>query len=122
MFGLPLEANEVTLEELQENFPTEEYLRKWFRGEEAEWPPEPEFDDERMPTLRFDVGTKVLCRVGPDAWHAGTIVQKWYREESWPQGAWAPYKVLLDDGRNIFAPGDLPQIIKERPVEENAAE
>jgi hypothetical protein len=119
MFGLPLEANEVTLEELQENFPTEEYLRKWAAGEEAEWPPEPpdDFDESRMPSLRFEVGTKVLCRVGPQEWFGGTIVQKWYREQTWPQGAWAPYKVELDDGRKIFAPADLPQVIKEKTHE-----
>ena len=114
MFGLPMNASEVTLEELCENFPTEEYLRKWAAGEEAEWPPEPEFDDSLMPQLRFAVGAKVLCRVGPEDWFPGTIIQKWYREDTWPKGAWAPYKVELDDGRKIFAPADLPQIIKER--------
>ena len=118
MLGLPMEAKDVTTEELHECFPTDDYLSKWHRGEEAEWPPEPEFDESSMPELRFEVGTKVLCRVGASEWHGGTILQQWYREESWPQGAWAPYKVELDDGRNIFAPGDLEQIIKRRPEEE----
>lgn len=117
MMGLPMEAKEVTVEELKESFPTEDVLRKWHNGEEAEWPPEPELNEDKMPTLRFEVGTKVLCRVGATEWHGGTVLQKWYREQSWPPGAWAPYKIELDDGRNIFAPGDLDQIIKLAPTD-----
>ena len=121
--GLPMEAKEVTPEELERVFPPAEILEKWHRGEEAEWPPnEPEWDEEGaggMPQLRFEVGQKVLCRVGPglgpDAWSAGTIVQLWYREANWPPGSWAPYKIRLDDGRDIFAPGDLDQVIKTNP-------
>jgi hypothetical protein len=52
----------------------------------------------------------------------GRIVQSGTEKNRGHRELGAPYKVLLDDGRNIFAPGDLPQIIKERPVEENAAE
>jgi hypothetical protein len=108
------------LEELKDNFPTVDYLRKWFNGEQAEWPPDLDDDEEdegvpmvgRMPNLRFEVGTAVQCRVGPEEWFPGIITQKWYRENTWPQGAWAPYKIRLTDGRDIFAPADLPQIIK----------
>lgn len=117
MLGLPMMADEVTMEELREDFPTEDVLRKWHRGEEAEWPPEPEFDEARMPQLRFDIGDKVECRVGPSEWHAGTVMQRWYRESTWPNGAWAPYKILLSDGRNIFAPGDLDAIIRKQQEE-----
>jgi hypothetical protein len=112
MIGLPMEAAEVTLEELRNHIPTVEYLQKWHAGEEADWPPEPEFDESQMPKLRFDLGQRVQCRVGPTEWHSGTIIQLWYRENTWPPGSYAPYKIKLDDGRNIFAPGDLEQIIR----------
>ena len=115
MMGLPMEAHEVTEEELKHIFPPPEVLRKWHRGEEAEWPP---IDDEGMPQLRFEVGQRVLCRIGPDpvtGWAAGTIIQLWYREPNWPGGSWAPYKIKLDDNRHIFAPGDLDQVIRKHP-------
>mmetsp|Transcript_10551 Transcript_10551/g.15527 ORF Transcript_10551/g.15527 Transcript_10551/m.15527 type:complete len:125 (-) Transcript_10551:866-1240(-) len=115
MVNLPMESREVTPEELAENFPTVEVLTKWHAGEEADWPPEPQFEESAMPQLRFGVGQKVLCRVGPKEWHSGEIIQTWYREVTWPNGAWAPYKVKLDDGRCIFAPGDMEQIIKAAP-------
>ena len=109
MFGLPMEAKEVTLEELQHSFPPEDILEQWFNGEEAEWPPVEE------PKLRFDVGTEVVCRVGATDWAPGRISELWYREPNWPDGAFAPYKVKLDDGRDIFAPADMDQIIKLNP-------
>jgi hypothetical protein len=110
MFGLPMEAKEVNLEELENFFPTDDVLEKWHNGEEAEWPPAEQFSD--FPELRFDLGTSVLCRVGATDWIAGTIVQLWYREPQWPEGTLAPYKIKLIDGREIFAPADLDQIIK----------
>jgi len=117
--GLPMEAKEVDPEELKNIFPPREILEKWHRGEEAEWPPEPEWEEGAMPSglppLRFAVGQKVLCRVGAEDWGPGTIVQLWYRESHWPPGSWAPYKIKLDDGRDIFAPGDLDQVIKANP-------
>lgn len=118
MFGLPMEAREVTEEDLQGSFPTADVLEKWQRGEDAEWPPAMDPSNMEMPELRFDMGTKVLCRIGPDAtkdWAPGTIVMLWYREDSWPPGSLAPYKVKLDDGRDIFAPGDIDQVIKKQP-------
>ena len=33
-------------------------LAAWKAGQEAKWP--------RRPTYRFDIGARVLCRVGPD--------------------------------------------------------
>jgi hypothetical protein len=120
MFGLPMEAREVTKEELEGNFPTRNVLEKWYHGEEAEWPPLEDEDGEggQMPALRFDLGGLVMCRIGPNAetdWAPGTICQLWYREPSWPPGSFAPYKVKLDDGREIFAPADLDQVIRTRP-------
>mmetsp|Transcript_51065 Transcript_51065/g.76521 ORF Transcript_51065/g.76521 Transcript_51065/m.76521 type:complete len:124 (+) Transcript_51065:486-857(+) len=122
MMGLPMEAREVTKELLLDSFPTEEVLTKWSRGEDAEWPPYEEddlFNDAGLPQLRFDVGQKVECRIGPDpvtGWAPGTISQLWYREPNWPPNSVAPYKVQLDDGRNIFAPGDVDQVIRQRTM------
>jgi hypothetical protein len=39
-------------------------------------------------------------------------MQLWYREPNWPPGQMAPYKVQLDDGRNIFAPADQQDIVR----------
>jgi hypothetical protein len=116
MFGLPMEAREVTKEELESNFPTHDVLEAWHKGEEAEWPPVD--DPGETPQLRFDLGAKVECRIGPDAekdWGPGTVSELWYREPSWPPGSFAPYKIKLDDGRDIFAPGDMDQVIRKRP-------
>ena len=113
MIGLPMEAREVTKEELEAMFPTTEVLEKWHKGVDADWPPTEEPGE--MPTLRFSVGTRVQCRIGPDAtkdWASGTVSLLWYRETSWPPGSFAPYKITLDDGRDIFAPGDMDQIIR----------
>jgi len=110
MFGLPMEAKEVTPQDMENVFPPDDILEKWHRGEEAEWPPlAPE------PQLRFEVGTYVLCRVGPSDWCPGQVAQLWYREPNWPDGAFAPYKIKLDDGREIFAPADMDEIIKLNP-------
>lgn len=65
------------------------------------------------PALRFVVGQKVLCKVGPqpDDWAEGTIIQLRYMEPEWERSA--PYQILLDDGRYIFAPEDTEAVIKE---------
>jgi hypothetical protein len=64
------------------------------------------------PELRFDVGSRVLCRTGPADWAAGRVVQLHYREDCWPKGRVAPYQVALDDGDLIFAPADEEEIIR----------
>jgi hypothetical protein len=115
MLGLPMEAREVTKEELERNFPTNEVLEAWHMGDMVEWPPVD--GPEELPQLRFELGTKVECRIGPDAetdWGPGTVIELWYRESSWPPGSFAPYKIKLDDGRDIFAPGDMDQVIRKR--------
>jgi len=116
MFGLPMEAKDVTLEHLMSSFPTEPILRKWADGEEAEWPPLEDLDmSANRPNLRFQAGDRVECRIGPDpvtGWATGTVIQLWYREPNWPENSWAPYKIKLDDGMKIFAPGDVDQIIR----------
>lgn len=117
MFGVPAEAKEVTEEELKHFFPTPDVLGKWHKGEHADWPPmmEENFGPEDFPPLRFEVGTKVLCRVGPEEWAPGSVIQLWYREPQWPEGSFAPYKIRLDNGSDIFAPGDLDQVIRRNP-------
>ncbi len=118
MMGIPLESKDVTKEVLLDLFPTEDVLQAWARGEEAEWPPMEDYDDDQefeRPRLRFEVGQRVACRVGPDpvtGWAPGKVIMLWYREPNWPANSWAPYKIELDDGRNIFAPGDVDQIIR----------
>jgi hypothetical protein len=116
MFGVPQEAKDVTEEDIKHFFPTPEVLEKWYKGEEADWPPMvDELGPDDFPKLRFEVGTKVLCRVGPADWAPGTIIQLWYREAQWPAGSFAPYKIKLDSGSDIFAPGDLDQVIRRNP-------
>lgn len=105
-----MEAKDVTRDVLENVFPPSEILEKWFAGEDAEWPPEPEPQE-----LRFEVGTDVLCRVGPTNWAPGKVLQLWYRENEWPEGVFAPYKIRLHDGRDIFAPKDMDQIIRLNP-------
>lgn len=113
--GLPMEAREVTAQELENFFPPLDVIEKWHRGEEAEWPPRDDDAAAAATALRFEVGTPVQCRVGQADWLSGVITQLWYREPSWPEGAFAPYKVRLQDGRDIFAPADMDQIIRIDP-------
>ena len=107
MVGLPMEAKDVEQKDLKESFPTEAVLVKWHKGEEADWPPD-EDDEEQLenslPRLRFELGKKVECRVGPDpvtGWTKGVITQLWYQEPTWPENSWAPYKIALDNGKEI---------------------
>jgi len=128
-------VRDVTPKDLDEAFPPHTILEKWHKGEDAEWPPFDDLfglEDEEMedmeeieeeeqnltsalPALRFKVGQKVQCRIGPDpvnGWASGKIIQLWYQENGWPADSWAPYKVELDSGRRIFAPGDIDDIIR----------
>mmetsp|Transcript_10051 Transcript_10051/g.11531 ORF Transcript_10051/g.11531 Transcript_10051/m.11531 type:complete len:202 (+) Transcript_10051:28-633(+) len=125
MMGLPMEAREVKKDDIVHSFPTMDVLKAWHSGEEAEWPPpdaDDAIDDEtpaedfKLPDLRFEINQKVQCRIGPDpvtGWASGIVIQLWYKESTWPPNSWAPYKILLDDGRSIFAPGDVDQIIRK---------
>ncbi|KAL3940598.1 MAG: hypothetical protein SGARI_000905 [Bacillariaceae sp.] len=102
-----MEAREVTKEELQNNFPTKEVLEQWNNGEDVEWPPMAANVEPEFPELRFSLD-----------WAKGTVIKLWYSEANWPQGSYAPYKVKLDDGREIFAPGDMDQVIRAAPAAE----
>lgn len=121
MMGIPMEVKDVKLEDVKTVYPPNDILSKWAAGEDADWPPmdeEYELDEQNMPKLRFVLGQRVECRVGPDAvtgWAPGTVVQLWYREANWPPGSWAPYQIQLDDGRLIFAPQDVEQVIRSGP-------
>ena len=76
----------------------------WEVGDEA---------TEDAPELRFEVGDRVRCRTGPRSWAAGTVVQLWYREDTWPEDVVAPYQVKLDGSDDlIFAPADEDEVIR----------
>jgi hypothetical protein len=109
-----MEAREVKREDLEHNFPPPDILEKWFRGEEAEWPPADKPPVAENMELRFGLGAAVECRIGAAEWAPGVVVALWYREPSWPNGSFAPYQIRLDDGRDLFAPADMDQIIRLR--------
>ena len=118
MFGIPAESKEVNEEMLLEEFPDETCLKAWYNGEEYDWPPaaEPE-------PLRFAIGERVECRIGPDpvtGWAKGRIVDHYYSESHWPAGAFAPYQVKLHDDRLIFAPQDTDMVIRRREKDTTA--
>ncbi|GMH65252.1 hypothetical protein TrVE_jg12774 [Triparma verrucosa] len=120
-FGIPCESREVGEEELDEFCPPVDVFTEWYNGNSVEWSPfqDDEYDMNDEQALRFRVGTLVQCRVGADpvtGWANGHITELFYRENNWPPGQMAPYKVALDDGRNIFAPQDIPEVIRARPV------
>jgi len=125
MFGIPSEVKDVSKEDIDHFAPTEDIFKAWHKGEAAEWPPDVEdggmglggdLDSMELPKLRFEIGTKVLCRVGPNPedWLPGEVIELWYKEPNWPPDSFAPYKIKLENGSNIFAPGDMDQIVKKR--------
>ena len=68
-----------------------------------------------MPPLRFNVGERVRCCMGPERWAAGRIVALYYREDDWPVGQVAPYQVELEDVFNpelIFVPMDDDRVVR----------
>lgn len=118
-FTLPYDANELNEEELSDMFPNEETLIKWKEGKKAPWPPRGSHLFE--PALRFAVGDRVECRVGPHpvkGWAAGRIIKLHYSESTWPPNVEAPYQIKLNDGRLIFAPQDTDAVIRLRPPRE----
>lgn len=112
-----MEAKDVTFDDLDCLFPPDEILEKWHRGEAAQWNPYAEAEYWPGPRLRFEVGTQVVCKVGRNAWdwEPGQITELWYREEKWPAESFAPYKVRLHDGRQIFAPTDEDRVVRLNP-------
>ena len=60
-----------------------------------------------MADFRFEVGTQVMCNLGPSGWKLGRIIALHYREENWPNGKVVPYQVKLDsDHALIYVPED----------------
>ena len=85
VFGLPFSPDELEEDELSDYFPDETTLQQWKDGIRAPWPPKP--------ALRFDVGDRVECRVGPHpvkGWAPGRIIKLKYSEPNWPPNMVAP--------------------------------
>eukprot|EP00596_Hydrurales_sp_CCMP1899_P004228 CAMPEP_0119046092 /NCGR_PEP_ID=MMETSP1177-20130426/44335_1 /TAXON_ID=2985 /ORGANISM="Ochromonas sp, Strain CCMP1899" /LENGTH=252 /DNA_ID=CAMNT_0007018753 /DNA_START=101 /DNA_END=859 /DNA_ORIENTATION=- len=116
MFSMPMAPDEITQDELMDNFPDDDTLTKWFNHELAPWPPQP--------ILRFELGARVECRIGPHAvkgWAPGRVIKHYYSEPNWPPNMTAPYQIALHDGRLIFAPSDEDGVIRLRsPAVEGA--
>ena len=120
IFGIPCEVQDVEEEDIESQMPPPEVIEDWYLGKPTPWPPEPEPQEPGpVPTdaLRFAVGDRVRCRIGPgeDGWAAGTVVAHWYRGSTWPTGQYAPYQVQLDrkdmGSGLIFAPYDNDQCV-----------
>ena len=61
--------------------------------------------------LRFAVGTRVECS-HIAGWELGTVVYHFYRQSSFPAGAFVPYQIQLDSGKQIYAPTDDDTVIR----------
>eukprot|EP01031_Cornospumella_fuschlensis_P033807 gene33807-40907_t len=110
MFAIPEAAANIPKEDFVQNFPDRETLQQWREGKKARWPP--------LPALRFQVGDRVECRIGPHpvkGWAPGRIIKLYYSEPNWPPNMIVPYQIALHDGRLIFAPQDTDQVIRLRP-------
>lgn len=62
--------------------------------------------------LRFGVGDRVECCTNA-GWVAGQIIACRYREESWPDGEFAPYQIECADGSLLYAPEDTAQLVRQ---------
>jgi len=68
----------------------------------------------QRPPLRFDVGTEVLCFLGPTEWVGGRVTEHWVRAGPGPQRL--PYKIQLNDqSGSVMAPEDDDRCIKLQP-------
>ena len=61
--------------------------------------------------LRFKLHDRVCCKCG-GAWATGVVVNKFYRQHSFPPGYCAAYQVRLETGQLIFAPLDDDSMIR----------
>jgi hypothetical protein len=70
-------------------------------------------------SLRFEVGSFVMCNMGPHGWKLGRIIALHYREDHWPAGAEAPYQVALEEDRAlIYVPEDDASYCREATHED----
>ena len=61
--------------------------------------------------LRFKLHDRVSCKCG-GAWTTGVVVNKFYRQHSFPPGYCAAYQVRLETGQLIFSPLDDDSMIR----------
>jgi len=72
-----------------------------------------------MLNLRFEVGSFVMCNMGPHGWKLGRIIALHYREDHWPPGTKAPYQVALEEDRAlIYVPEDDASYCREATDED----
>ena len=64
--------------------------------------------------LRFGVDERVRCKISPTKWQRGRIVQLHYREDTWPAGRVAAYRIELEEpvGMVITAFEDRADLIR----------
>lgn len=108
-FGIPKMAKDVTREDVHKQFPSEDVVEAWARGEDAEWPkpePPPEYE------LQFNVGDEVDAHLGRK-WRQAKITALWHREKHWPKWAYMPYKLLVEEN-NMHAYAPCEQRVRAR--------
>jgi len=72
-----------------------------------------------MSNFRFEIGTAVMCNLGPSGWKLGRIIALHYREEHWPVEQVAPYQVILEsDHMLIYVPEDDVRYCREATRED----
>lgn len=70
-------------------------------------------------SLRFEVGSFVMCNMGPNGWKLGRIIALHYHEDHWPAGTEAPYQVALEEDRAlIYVPEDDASYCREATRED----
>ena len=64
--------------------------------------------------LRFGVDDRVRCKISPTKWQRGRVVQLHYREDTWPAGRVAAYRIELEEpvGMVITAFEDRADLIR----------
>ena len=72
-----------------------------------------------MSKFRFEVGSIVMCNLGPRGWKLGKVIALKYREPHWPADTFAPYQVSLEDGHLlIYVPEDDDRYCRETTKED----
>ncbi len=72
-----------------------------------------------MSNYRFKVGATVMCNLGQEGWKIGRIIATNYREDTWAEGVYAPYQVLLEENHSlIYAPEDDDRFCREATRED----